>query len=101
VSPIVFSAQALADLDRRTGVPAQTDGAAAMATAELIFDAALVLTRHPAIGRPTARGLRELVISRGRTGYIALYRENPAGHRIEILALRHQREAGYGGSKQP
>ena len=72
-----------------------------MATAELIFDAVLVLKRHPAIGRPAARGLRELVISRGRTGCVALYRENPAGHRIESLDIRHQREAGYGGSKQP
>ncbi len=102
MSLIVFSAQALADLDRLTDFLAQTDSSAAMATAELIFDAVLVLKRHPAIGRPTARGLlRELVISRGRTGYIALYRENPAGKRIEILAIRHQREAGYGGSKQP
>ena len=101
MSLIVFSAQALADLDRLTDFLAHTDSAAAMATTELTFDAALVLKRHPAIGRPTARGLRELVISRGRTGYIALYRENPAGKRIEILAIRHLREAGYGGSKQP
>ena len=101
MSLIVFSAQALADLDRLTDFLAQTDGAAARATSDLIFDAILVLKRHPAIGRPTARGLRELVISRGRTGYVALYRENPASQRIEILAIRHQREAGYGGSKQP
>jgi plasmid stabilization system protein ParE len=39
--------------------------------------------------------LRELVISYGRTGYVALYRVAARGDRVEILAIRHQREAGY------
>jgi hypothetical protein len=33
-----------------------------------------ILKRHPEIDRPVEDGLRELVISRGRTGYVALYR---------------------------
>ena len=38
--------------------------------------------------------LRELVISKGRTGYVALYRYLPEQDRVDILAIRHQRESG-------
>ena len=54
--------------------------------------------QHPEIGRKVHFGQRELVISRGRTGYLALYRFLPHIDRILILALRHQREAGYKGA---
>jgi plasmid stabilization system protein ParE len=54
------------------------------------------LDRHPNIGRPRRGDLRELVISHGRTGYVALYRLTRQGGQVEILALRHQREAGFG-----
>jgi len=39
--------------------------------------------------------LRELVIAFGDSGYIALYRYNPAADTVYVLAFRHQREAGY------
>jgi plasmid stabilization system protein ParE len=39
--------------------------------------------------------LHELVISRGRTGYIALYSLAPEQDAVLILALRHQRESGF------
>jgi hypothetical protein len=35
------------------------------------------------------------VISRGRTGYLALYSFEATHDVALILALRHQREAGY------
>jgi hypothetical protein len=35
------------------------------------------------------------VISYGRTGHVALYRVSPRRDRIELLAIRQQREAGY------
>jgi plasmid stabilization system protein ParE len=63
---------------------------------EAIIDAVTALERNPFIGRPVAGArhrLRELVISYGRTGYVALYRVHHG--RVEVLALRHQREAGY------
>jgi len=53
-----------------------------------------VLKRHPLIGRPAEHGLRELLISRGRSGYVALYRYLVESDTGLILALRHQREAG-------
>jgi plasmid stabilization system protein ParE len=60
-----------------------------------IIEAIDLLERHPQIGRPAEHGLRELVISYGRTGYLALYRFDPAADQVRILALRHQRELDY------
>lgn len=50
------------------------------------------LEQHPMIVRPVGAGLRELLISRGRTGYVALYRYDPASDTVLVLAIRHQRE---------
>jgi plasmid stabilization system protein ParE len=85
----------LRNLDRLVDflIPHDTD--TAVAAAEAIVDAVSVLKRHPHIGRPVRGRLRELVISYGRTGYVALYRVSPRRDYIEILAIRHQREAGY------
>ena len=49
----------------------------------------------PLIGRPAPHSLRELVISKGQSGYVALYRFLPSKDRIEILAICHQRESGF------
>jgi len=62
---------------------------------EEIVDATSILQRHPLIGRPAPHSLRELVISKGNTGYVALYRFLPAKDRVDILAVRHQRECGF------
>lgn len=51
-----------------------------------------MLAHHPFIGRRVEREVRELVISFGRTGYVALYRHFPIKNEVRILALRHQRE---------
>ena len=75
----------------------KTDPQAAQDTAVLIFEALELLGQHPEIGRKVQFGQRELVISRGRTGYLALYRFLPHIDRILVLALRHQRESGYKG----
>jgi plasmid stabilization system protein ParE len=44
--------------------------------------------------------LRELVISRGRTGYVALYSLEEGQDAVLILTIRHQREAGYLGQAE-
>jgi hypothetical protein len=41
--------------------------------------------------------LRELVISFGHTGYVALYWFVPERAEIWILGIRHQRELDYTG----
>ena len=92
---LIYSARALDDLERVTDFLVDTDPAAAAVTADLIAEAVTILAHHPLIGRPAEHGLRELVISRGRTGYIALYSFETAQDCVLILAVRHQREAGY------
>ena len=66
-------------------------------TIGLIEEAVELLNRHPLIGRPVEYELRELVISRGRTGYVALYSFEEDQDAVLILAIRHQREADYWG----
>lgn len=57
----------------------------------------LLLETDPGIGRPLPEmpQLRELVIAFGDSGYVALYRHDPAADAVFVLALRHQKEAGY------
>jgi plasmid stabilization system protein ParE len=90
---LICSARALADLERLADFLADRDPAAA--TIGLIEEAVAILARHPLIGRPVEAGLCELVISRGRTGYLALYSFEATHDVALILALRHRREAGY------
>lgn len=66
----------------------------------LIEEAVGLLVRHPLIGRPVEHPLRELVISRGRTGYMALYSFEEGQDAVLILAICHQREAGYWGEDE-
>ena len=54
-----------------------------------------VLAAHPRIGRRADAQRRELVISHGATGYVALYRYDSRPDVVRILRIRHQREAGY------
>jgi hypothetical protein len=42
--------------------------------------------------------MRERVVSRGRTGYLALYDYDEVRDVAVVLAIRHQREAGYTSS---
>ena len=92
---LIYSARALDELERVTDFLVDTDPAAAAVTVDLIAEAVAILAHHPLIGRPAEHGLRELVISRRRTGYIALYSFETAQDCVLILAVRHQREAGY------
>ena len=57
----------------------------------------LLLETAPDIGRPLPDmpELRELVIAFGDSGYVALYRHEPADDVVYVLAFRHQKEAGY------
>jgi plasmid stabilization system protein ParE len=67
----------------------------AVDTIDLILNALTILEQHPEIGRPVQHPFRELIISRGKTGYVALYEYDEAADMVLVLAIRHQREAGY------
>ena len=82
---LIYARQALEDLERLTDFLVESDPKAALD----------VLRRHPLIGRAAEAGLRELVISRGQTGYVALYSYELDEDAVLVLAIRHQREAGY------
>jgi plasmid stabilization system protein ParE len=97
VARLIYTAKALADLERLTDFLIESDAGAALETVALIEEAVNVLERHPLIGRPIEHPLRELVISRGRSGYVALYSFELVHDTVLILAVRHQREAGYAG----
>jgi len=92
---VIYAERALADLVRLTDFLRQTEPIAAVETVELITEAVQVLENHPLIGRPIEHGLRELVISRGKSGYLALYSFEQGHDTVLVLSVRHQREAGY------
>ena len=58
----------------------------------MILNGLKVLEAYPLIGRPVDGDRRELLIYRGRSGYLAQYAFLPARDEVVILAVRHQRE---------
>jgi addiction module RelE/StbE family toxin len=96
---IVFAEEALADLERIFEFNFERDPAAALDHVAKVRSAVMILEEHPQIGRPAAEGstLRELIISHGKSGYLALYEYSAAEDLIRVVAVRHQREAGYRG----
>ena len=54
-----------------------------------------VLTHQPGIGRPTKEGLRELILHRGKSGYLVKYRYLSHLEAVRVLRIRHQRQTGY------
>ena len=91
---IVFAPQAADDLERLTDFLIENDKNAALLTIGLIEEAVNILGSHPLIGRLCDTHQRELVISRGKNGYIALYSYEESKNIILINAIRHQKESG-------
>lgn len=92
---LIYSSGALDDIERLTDFLLESEPEAALETADLITEAVQILERHPCMGRSVEHDMRELVISRGRTGYLALYSYEQLHGVVLILAIRHQREAGH------
>ncbi len=97
---IVFAEEALADLERIFEFSFERDSATALDHIGKIRSAVLLLEEHPEIGRAAGRGsmLRELVISHGKSGYVALYEYSPVEALVRVVAVKHQREVGYRGT---
>jgi plasmid stabilization system protein ParE len=95
VAQVVYSARAIAHLQRLFEFLAEKDPAAASAGAAAIRSGIDTLAEHPWIGRPLSKDLRELVISFGSSGYLALYRVVPSKGEVRVLAIKHQRELRY------
>jgi plasmid stabilization system protein ParE len=91
---IIYAQQAVNDLLILTDFLLESNPTAALDTIGLIEEAVMLLERHPLIGRAVDDFLRELVISRGKSGYVALYSYEQYKNTILVLAIRHQRETG-------
>lgn len=92
---LVYSDEAFDDLDRVIGFLLSNSPDVAAQALKQVQAAVSVLARHPQIGRRVDLHRRELVISHGATGYLALYRYDARPDIVRILRIRHQREAGY------
>jgi plasmid stabilization system protein ParE len=95
VAQIVYTENALSNLERAFEFLAENDPTAAADAAAAIREAVEMLSDHPLVGRRVEGELRELVISYGRTGYVALYRFLPDRDLVRVLAIRHQRELDF------
>jgi plasmid stabilization system protein ParE len=95
VAQIIYSDDALEDFERIIDFLLESSPEAAREVLEKIRSAVDVLGAHPLIGRRIDTRLRELVISHGDTGYLALYAFDRVPDLVRILRIRHQREAGY------
>ncbi len=95
MATIRLTARAFAHLEQIFEFIATSDPKRALAVVQHIREAVLILGRHPLIGRTVEAGRRELVVSRGRTAHIVLYRWLPADETVLVLAVRDARQAGY------
>ncbi len=92
---IVFDEGALDDLEQIFDFTQEFDLEWAVSQLARVRRAVQVLDEHPFVGRRVSGELRELVISSGKTGFVALYQYEELDDLVRILAVRHQREAGY------
>jgi plasmid stabilization system protein ParE len=95
VAQVVYSACAIDHIERALEFLLAENPAAVLSAADAIESAVNHLATHPLVGRRVEGDIRELVISFGATGYIALYRFVVQQDQVRVLALRHQREVGY------
>jgi plasmid stabilization system protein ParE len=95
VAQVVYSARSLAHIEHAFETLRNQNLAAALSAVTAIQSAVDSLAAHPLLGRRVEGELRELIISYGQTGYMALYRFVVSRDEVRILALRHQREVGF------
>jgi len=95
LEPLAYSSDAFDDLERIYDMLEADDPTLAANSVALIGASIGDLAARPLLGRPAEDGLRERIVSRGRTGYIALYRHMELAGCVLILAIRHRYAAGY------
>jgi len=96
VPRLIWTPPALADVQRLYRFLVPKDEVAARRAIKAIRAGVKILAHQPEVGRPVedmGPEFREWPINFGSSGYIALYRFD--GEIAAILAVRHQKEAGY------
>jgi plasmid stabilization system protein ParE len=95
VAQVVYSARSLDHLERAFQFLRDKNPTAALNAVIAIQSAVDGLGAHPFIGRRIEGEIRELIISYGQSGYVALYRFVASQNEVRVLAIRHQRELGF------
>lgn len=95
MAQIIYSERALENLAHAFEFLLAENPETALAAADAVQSAVDNLAAHPLVGGRVEADIRELVISFGATGYIALYRFVVQQDEVRLLALRLQREIGY------
>jgi len=95
VAKVIYAGRAVDHLEQAFEFARGEPPAASEGTARAISSAAALIGEHPLAGSRVHGDIRELVISFGATGFVALYRFLPLRQEVRILAVRHQRELGY------
>lgn len=96
MSRLIWSPSALRDVQRLHHFLAEKNTDAAKRAVKVIRDGMKIIAYQPGVGRPAddmEPEYREWPINFGDNGYVVLYRYD--GQTAIILAVRHQREAGY------
>jgi toxin ParE1/3/4 len=95
---VIWSPGAIENIKRLYNFLAEKNLDAAQAAAALRFKQAEILESFPNAGRP-AEDLnpehREILIPFGAAGYVLLYHVDEERAAVTVLAVRHQKEAGY------
>jgi plasmid stabilization system protein ParE len=94
VATLAYSSRALSDIETAL-TRWNDDPQGALKAATAIRSAVENLAEHPLLGRRIEGELRELIVSRGPTGYVAVYRFLIAEDEVHILVLTSQRELGF------
>jgi len=93
---VIFAPAAIRDLERLRAFLQPKSPAAAKRAGEAIISGVRALAQHPHMGRlveDLPEPYREWLIDFGDSGYVARYRVG--GDVVTVLAVRHQKEAGY------
>ncbi|WP_416137065.1 type II toxin-antitoxin system RelE/ParE family toxin [Halomonas sp. HK25] len=94
---VIFASAAVRDLERLREFLRPKTPAAAERTAKAMINGIHELGNFPHIGRPIddlPEQYRDWLIDFGDSGYAVRYRLD--GDAVVVLAVRHQREAGFG-----
>ena len=95
MAQVVYSARSLDHIGRAFQFLRDKNPTAALNAVTAIQSAVDNLRAHPFVGRRIEGELRELTISYGQSGYVALYRFVATRDEVRVLAIRHQRELGF------
>ena len=94
---LIWTPEALRDMQVCYRFLVPKNPTAASNAVKAIREGMRVVAEHPGAGRPVDRmdpEFREWLIGFGDSGYVVLYRLD--GDSAVVLAVRHQKEAGFG-----